>query len=64
MRKLSLTHVNFAFNQEIQIDFTHCDIRGTRYTLINMTDRGTACTEMRVVERQDMNTMKSSVERY
>lgn len=64
MRKVSLTHINSAFNQEIQIDFTHCDIRGTRYTLINITDRGTAWTEMRIVEIQNMNTMKRSVERY
>ena len=64
MRKVSLTHVNSAFNQEIQIDFTHCDIRGTRYTLINMTDRGTVWTEMCIVEKQNIDTMKSSVKRY
>ena len=64
MRKLSLTHINSAFNQEIQIDFTHCDIDGTRYTLINLTDRGTAWSEMHIVANQNMETMKSSVERY
>lgn len=63
MGKLSLTHINSAFNQEIQIDFTHCDIGGARYTLLNLTDRGTAWSEMFIVANQNMETMKSSVER-
>ena len=62
MRKLYLTHVNSAFNQEIQIDFTHCYIRGTRYTLINMTESGTVWADIRIVEKQNMDTMKGNVE--
>lgn len=63
MRKISLNYVNAAFNEELQIDFTHCDIRGTRQILINMTDRGTGWSEMRIVQNQNLQTMKTSVER-
>lgn len=62
IRKVSLTYVNAAFNQELQIDFTHCDIGGVRYTLLNMTDRGTSWSEMRIVQNQNMKTMKICVE--
>lgn len=61
IRKISLTHVNAAFNQELQIDLTHCDIGGIRYTILNMTDRGTGWSEMRIVQNQNMNTMKHCV---
>lgn len=62
IRKISLTYVNAAFNLEVQIDFMHCKLRGAKRTLINMTDRGTAWSEMKIVDRQNIATMKQSVE--
>lgn len=62
IRKISLTYVNAAFNLEVQVDFTHCTIRGDKHTLINMTDRGTGWSVMKIVDRQNIETMKRSIE--
>lgn len=62
IRKISLTYVNAAFNLEVQIDFMHCTLRGAKRTLVNMTDRGTGWSQMKIVNRQSIATMKQSVE--
>ena len=44
-KKVSLTHVNEAFNQEVQLDFTFCNIRDTKYTVLHLVDTGTGYSE-------------------
>lgn len=60
--KISLTHVNEAFNEEIQIDFTFCDIQGEKHKLMVITDTGTGYTEAQRVISKDMNTIVLLVE--
>lgn len=40
-RKISLSHINTAFNDEIQADFVTVMIRGERYEVLNIVDTGT-----------------------
>lgn len=60
-KKVSLT-VNEAFNQEIQIDFTYCDVRGEKRTIIVITDTGTGYTEASIVRSRNMDTIVEKVE--
>ena len=62
--KVSLTYVNAAFNQEVQTDFMHCTMKNVKYTLINMTDRGTGWSETRIVPNQSVLTMQRNVEQF
>lgn len=61
-KKVSLTHVNEAFNQDIQLDFTYCNIRRTKETLLVMTDAGTGYTEATIVQARDMKTIVEKLE--
>lgn len=63
MRKNSLTYANAACHQEIQVDFMQCEIRGVRYKIMNMTDRGTGWSEMRIIANESVQTMTSCIER-
>lgn len=49
-RKISLSHVNQDFNDEIQTDFIFIRIREKIYTVINFCDTGTAYSEGKVVK--------------
>lgn len=40
-RKVSISHINTAFNDEIQADFVTVHIRGERYEVLNIIDTGT-----------------------
>ena len=56
-RKISLTHVNQAFNQEVQVDFTYEHVRGTLRTILVITDCGTGYTETTIVTRRNIDTI-------
>ena len=45
-KKVSLTHVNQAFNVNLQIDSMFPTVRGKKRTIINMTDTGTNYCEL------------------
>lgn len=61
-KKISLTHINEAFNQEIQIDFTWCEIRGKKCIILVITDAGTGYTEARIVSHKNIDTIISILE--
>lgn len=61
-RKVSLTHVNEGFNEEVQIDFFYIDLRLTKYTVMNLTDTGTGFTEMEITADRNMETIIRVVE--
>ena len=48
-KKVSLTHVNQAFNEEIQLDFVFVDIHDEKMTVIHIVDTGTIWSEKRIV---------------
>lgn len=58
-KKVSVTHVNQAFNVELQVDFTFLQVRGTKYTLMHMVDTGTGFSEGTLVSNRDAKTMCS-----
>lgn len=61
-KKVSLNNVNEAFNQEIQMEFTFCDIRGMKQTLIVVIDTGTGYTESSIVIKKDIDTIINMLE--
>lgn len=40
-KKVSTTHVNKAFNEEVQVDFVYVRIHGERFEALNIVDLGT-----------------------
>lgn len=62
MRKISINHVNQAFNVEIQIDFTFVGIRGTQYNCLHMVDCGTGYSEAGIVSDRKSNTTVRLIE--
>lgn len=48
-KKISITHMNEAFNQNVQVDFTFCTVRGTQYTVPHMICTGTAYSETQIM---------------
>lgn len=61
-RKISLTHVNEAFNEELQVDFLFTMIRQTRCTIMNMTDAGTGYTELALSTDRNMASIIAILE--
>lgn len=61
-RKVSLTHVNEAFNMELQLDFGYEIVRGEKQTLLIMTDAGTSFSEGGITAVKDINTMAKMLE--
>lgn len=61
MKKLSIIHVNQAFNDELQLEFFPL-IRGTKLTVIHMVDTGTAYSEAAIVEDRNTTTITAIVE--
>lgn len=62
-KKISLTHVNEAFNEEVQIDFTYIEMNGTKYTLIVITGTGTSYSECEIVDAKNVNTIMEAIDR-
>lgn len=61
-KKVSLTHVNEAFNQELQIDFIFVVIGDTKYTVMHMTDTGTGYSELALAPDRSMATIIRIIE--
>lgn len=40
--KISMSHLNQAFNQEIRLDYTYCNFKGTKMVVLQIVDAGTA----------------------
>lgn len=56
-RKISLTHVNEAFNQELQIDFMFFSVKTIKRTVINMTNTGTGYSEVAISSDRSMDSI-------
>lgn len=61
-KKLSLTHVNKAFNHELQADFMWCDIKGETFIVLNLTDTSTAYAEFSIVPARNTQVMIQLIE--
>lgn len=62
-RKVSLTHVNSSFNQELQADFTIVYIQGSKYEVLNLSDAGTRYGEREIASTRSAETIKGIFER-
>lgn len=62
MRKISVSHVNEAFNEELQADFLVAYIRGERVDILNMVDTGTGYGERMIVPSRNAGVMKNMME--
>lgn len=62
LKKISLTPVNEAFNEEIKIDFTYIEINGTTHTLIVITDTGTGYSESEIVAAKNVTTIMEAID--
>lgn len=62
-RKVSLTHVNEAFNEEIQMDFFFITIQGANLIILIITDTGTGFSELTIVESRHPDVFIREIER-
>lgn len=63
-KKISLTHVNEAFNIAVQIYFAFEVIRGKKRTILVITDIGTAFTEGLITENRNAETISTSLQSH
>lgn len=61
-RKVSLTHVNEEFNEEVQMDLLYCSVRDIRVMLINMNDAGTGYAEVFIIKNRKSSTITTCIE--
>lgn len=61
-RKVSLTHVNSAFNGELQADFTVVFINGGKYEVLNLNDAGTRYGERTIATTRSAEAIKTIFE--
>ena len=61
-KKVYVSHVNQAFNVEIQIDLFFPTVRGIKHTIMNLTDTGTNFTEIALCETRLAQTMIHAIE--
>ena len=61
-RKVSLTHVNEEFNEELQLDSLFPNIRRARVTVINLTDAGTGYSEFGIAPNRSMAAIITLIE--
>lgn len=64
MKKVSISHVNQAFNVELQIDFLFPVIRGSKHTIMNMSDTGTNYSELVKCDSRDAQTVIYTIETF
>lgn len=57
-RKVSLTHVSSAFNQELQADFTIVSIQGGKHEILNLCDAGTRYGERSIARTRSADVIK------
>lgn len=46
--KVSITHVNRAFNEEAWINFFYATLKGNHYTIMTMADTGTGLSDLKI----------------
>lgn len=63
-KKISLSHVNEAFNEEIQVDYTVAYINEQKYFILNMVDAGTRYGERAIAFSRDAKTMMEMIETH
>lgn len=63
-RKVSLTHVNEAFNMEVQLDFGYEIVRGKKRTLLIITDAGTSFSEGCLTTTKDIKIIATILESH
>lgn len=61
-KKVSLTHVNSKFNEEIQADFCVVYIRGAKFEVLNMSDTGTRYGERTISSTRSADAIKTIFE--
>lgn len=61
-KKISLTHVNEGFNEEVQADYTVVYIKGEKYFVLNIVDAGTRYGERAIANSRDAATMMQMME--
>lgn len=61
-KKLSTTHINAAFNEEIQADFLYVYIREKKYEVLNIIDLGTKYGERIISQSRTAEKMKETFE--
>lgn len=63
-KKVSTTHINSAFNQELQSDFCYAYIRGKKCEILNMLDIGTRYGERVLTTSRSADEIKRSFETH
>lgn len=58
-KKISLSHINEDFNNEIQADYTYLNIRGQVYPALHVADTGTGFSEIKLVKSRRAEEMIS-----
>lgn len=61
-RKVSLTHVKYEFNDEIQADFAIVNINGEKYEILIINDNGTRYGEITIATTRPADTIKTIFE--
>lgn len=61
-RKISMTHVNQEFNEELQMNFTYVDIRDSKHVVLHIVDAGTAYSETAIVGDRRIATAIRAIE--
>lgn len=61
-RKVSLSHVNAAFNVEVQADFLVVHAGGYKYEILNMIDVGTGYGERSIAPSRSADVMRQMME--
>lgn len=61
-KKVSISHVNEAFNQSMQADFLVVYVSQDKYEVLNMIDAGTNYGERVIVQKRDAQEMAAKLE--
>lgn len=63
-KKISISHVNEAFNQELQADFFWITIQTQKAIVLNMVDAGTRYAERIIASARNAETMTSLIDQH
>lgn len=61
-RKISTTHLNAAFNDEIQADFMYVHMRGKKWEIMNIIETGTRYGERAITKSRSAEDIKQTLE--
>lgn len=61
-KKVSMTHVSEAFNEELQADFVYVQIHGEKHEVLNMVDMGTRYGDRLLTVSRSADEVKKSFE--